>query len=108
MRCIIRVIRKLKGLTSMRRVKGVYILGADGFDLAYGPDERMDIAAMVDLLGPRLDRESLANHLDVLEDVEVILSGWGAPRLDEELLAMTPNLKAFFYAAGSLSSVLTD
>jgi phosphoglycerate dehydrogenase-like enzyme len=43
-----------------------------------------------------------------LHDVDYFLGSWGMPRLDEELLAATPSLKAVFYAAGSVKNFVTD
>ncbi len=37
-----------------------------------------------------------------LERVEVILSGWGCPRIDESVLDRAPHLRAIVHAAGSI------
>jgi phosphoglycerate dehydrogenase-like enzyme len=43
----------------------------------------------------------------VLAEVEVILSGWGAPAMDGAFLAAAPNLRVVFYGAGSIRRVAT-
>lgn len=43
-----------------------------------------------------------------LAGVDVIFSGWGAPRMDEEFLAHVPRLKAVFYAGGSVRYFVTE
>jgi phosphoglycerate dehydrogenase-like enzyme len=43
-----------------------------------------------------------------LAGVELILSGWGLPRLDARLLDALPSLRAVFHAAGSVKSFVTD
>ncbi|WP_106286541.1 NAD(P)-dependent oxidoreductase [Isoptericola sp. CG 20/1183] len=44
----------------------------------------------------------------VLRDVEVLVTGWGAPRLDAELLARAPRLRAVVHAAGSVKKFVTE
>jgi phosphoglycerate dehydrogenase-like enzyme len=45
---------------------------------------------------------------EALAEVEILFSGWGAPRMDEETLAYFPKLKVILYGAGSLKSTVTD
>ena len=45
---------------------------------------------------------NLAEHLPALADLEVIFSTWGMFAPADEQLAQMPNLKAVFYAAGSV------
>jgi len=90
-------------------MKALYILPSSSFDLIYGPDERRDIARAVTLLhSEALDPQAAQQHLDLLAEVEIIFSGWGAPVLDAAFLDRTPRLKAFFYGAGSLRGLVTD
>lgn len=41
-------------------------------------------------------------------EVEVIIGGWGLPKLDAEFLRQAPNLQAVFYAAGSVRGFMTE
>lgn len=43
-----------------------------------------------------------------LADVEVIVSGWGCPPIDEAVLAAAPRLRAVVHAAGSVKHHITD
>ena len=86
--------------------KGLYILGS--YELIYGPDERADIGKLVDIYAPPQTVESVQADRSVLADVEVILSGWGGPKIDEEFLADAPRLRAVFYGAGSIHGIVTD
>jgi phosphoglycerate dehydrogenase-like enzyme len=92
----------------MRRLRGLFVLNEQAYQLTYGPEELRDIQAKVDLVAPLQTAESVAEDPAILSDVEILLSGWGGPRLDEAFLAAAPALRACFYAAGSLSSVLSD
>ncbi|MGF0116940.1 hydroxyacid dehydrogenase [Promicromonospora sp. Marseille-Q5078] len=44
---------------------------------------------------------------DGLGDVEVLLTGWGAPRLDDDLLRRAPRLRAVVHAAGSVKPIVS-
>jgi phosphoglycerate dehydrogenase-like enzyme len=43
-----------------------------------------------------------------LADVEVVVSGWGAPTLDADVLARAPKLRTVLYAAGSVKGHIGD
>jgi len=92
----------------MDRLKGLYILDKQSFELIYGADEQRDIAVFVDILAPPQSKESVRANPSLLADVEVIFSGWGAPLMDRRFLAAAPNLRAVFYGAGSVRSFVTD
>jgi phosphoglycerate dehydrogenase-like enzyme len=89
-------------------LKALYILNSDAFERIYGPPEQAEVARLVEVIGPPQTAETIRQNLDRLAEVEIILSGWGAPRLDEALLEAAPNLKAIFYAAGSVRGFVTD
>ena len=88
--------------------KGALILGSWGLDQIYGPEERADLARMLDGTGSPMTAEEAKAHPDRLSDVEVILSGWGAPKLDADFLAAAPCLRVFLYGAGSVRGIVTD
>lgn len=90
------------------RLKGLYILDRESFRLIYGETEQEEIARLVDVIGPVQTRETIQANLQLLHDAEVLFSGWGMPRLDEEFLRHAPNLKAVFYGAGSIRYFTTD
>lgn len=93
----------------MNRPKAAYILGPGAYDIIYGPAEREDIASLVELVCDEcIPADALADHADTLADVEVILSGWGAPVFNEQLYQIMPGLKALFYGAGSIRKIMTD
>lgn len=47
-------------------------------------------------------------HRAALAKVEVLFSGWGAPVMEEPLLAAMPRLRAIFYAGGSVRYFATE
>ncbi len=92
----------------MQRLRGLYILDKEAFDLVYGPDEQRDIASLVDIVAPPQTKHSIEADRSLLAEVEVIFSGWGAPVMDEAFLSATPKLRAVFYGAGSVRSFVTE
>jgi phosphoglycerate dehydrogenase-like enzyme len=69
-----------------------------GADLA-----RLEAVAEVRTLG----RERAA-ILPQLASVDILLGSWGMPKLDAELLAAAPRLRAVAYAAGTVKGFVTD
>lgn len=89
-------------------LKALYILEAESLDVIYGPEEKRDLEMMVEFCGKPETGESIRKNLGVLENVEVIFSGWGGPIMDEEFLAAAPKLRGFFYGAGSIRRMTTE
>ncbi len=92
----------------MKKNKALYILNSNAFAMIYGLEEQREIDKLVDVYAPPQTKESIAKNPGLLDDVEVIFSGWGAPVMDEEFLAAAPRLKAVFYGAGSVKGFTTD
>nr|WP_204497909.1 hydroxyacid dehydrogenase [Aquibacillus albus] len=80
----------------------------DVFDLVYPAEVRQGIEEKAEVYAPPLTTDDVLKNPSILKDVEVIFSGWGAPKLDKAFLDAAPNLKALFYAAGSIKQVATD
>jgi phosphoglycerate dehydrogenase-like enzyme len=72
-------------------------------DLVYPADELARAAQCVDVLNPEGE---LPPHL--WPTVDIILGGWGMPVLDAAFLEAAPNVRAVFYAAGSVRGFMTD
>jgi phosphoglycerate dehydrogenase-like enzyme len=89
-------------------MKGLYLLAEQAFDLIYTPEIRQQIEQRVEIITPPQTHVSVAASPSILEEVELIFTGWGCPVFDEELLAHAPNLKAVFYGAGSIRYLITE
>ncbi|QKW59316.1 hydroxyacid dehydrogenase [Streptomyces sp. NA03103] len=57
---------------------------------------------------PVLDDLTTARARSVLADVELLITGWGCPPLDEEVLRAAPRLRAVVHTAGSVRGHVTD
>ncbi len=89
--------------------KGLFILDPYAYELIYGAELKNEIAHRVDLLAPEpMHKSEALKRPDLLAEVEVIFSGWGAPKMDAAFLAAAPKLKAVFYGAGSIRHFTSD
>ncbi len=96
----------------MPRPRALLCLNDDSCDRIYGPAERAGLDARLDWVATPLNaddfRERLANEPAAFADVQMLVSGWGCPVLDADLLNAMPQLQALFYGAGSIKRVMTD
>ncbi len=69
------------------------------------PRERLD--SLVNVIGEPVTADSILSF-PRLAEVECLFMGWGSPRLEEKLLAAMPNLRAVFYGAGSIRSIVSE
>jgi len=87
--------------------KAVYFCAQNSMDRVYGPAQRMDIAQRLDIPDTLVTRENWREHLGLLREAEAIVSSWEGAILDDELLAAMPNLKVYFYGAGTIHELMT-
>ena len=80
------------------------------FDQVLSAAEIDRLRESVDLLDIRKDEFPTDESLEDprLAKAEIILSGWGLPRMDARMLAALPSLRAIFHAAGSVKSFATE
>ncbi|MEZ5277435.1 MAG: hydroxyacid dehydrogenase [Opitutaceae bacterium] len=88
-------------------MKGIFILDPDSFARIYPREIEREIGQLLDLVAPSQTAESIRAQPFLMQDVDIVLSGWGAPRLDEAFLDAAPRLKAFLYGAGSIRNTVT-
>ena len=74
---------------------------------AYPADLRKELSGKVRILDPELTTGNWREHSDVLGRASFALATWGVPRLDQEFLSLAPNLRAIFYAAGTVKGFMT-
>jgi phosphoglycerate dehydrogenase-like enzyme len=90
-------------------INAAFILGTSAFADIYGDDCLRAIEPAARLLGPPCTAAQLwAAPPPWLAEVEVLFTGWDAPRLDGDLLARMPRLRAVFYGAGSVRPIASD
>ncbi len=84
---------------------GLYVMDPRYFDDVYGPDERAAIERHLRIDVPPCAAAEVTPAM--LADVEVLVTSWGGPRLDAELLAAAPKLALVLYGAGSVRPIVT-
>ncbi|MFC8074907.1 hydroxyacid dehydrogenase [Streptomyces sp. NPDC057307] len=83
----------------------IYAMDPARFDDVYGPEERAAVERYVTVPGPNRSADRL--RPDQLATAQVLITGWGAPRLDAGLLASAPRLELVLYGAASVRHVVT-
>ncbi len=68
----------------------------------YGHGRREQVAERCRVYPERITAKNFHEHAAELRDVEYVFSTWSLPTPTEEMLDALPNLKAVFYAAGSV------
>jgi phosphoglycerate dehydrogenase-like enzyme len=81
-------------------LKGIYLLDEAAYNKIYGEEQRKQIGQLVRIEAPLQTSQTISTNLSVLQDVDIILSGWGCPKLTAEFLAHAPRLKAIFLRSG--------
>lgn len=88
------------------RPKALFVLNSDAFNTIYD-GVYAELTQLADVYAPPQTAKSIGENPAILNDAEVIFSGWGCPTFDQSLLDHAPNLKAVFYGAGSIKNVVT-
>lgn len=91
----------------MAKINGVFLLNETQLKRIYGDDECDAIVSLVNIERRVVDIND-PKDAELLAAAEVVFSGWGAPVFDEALLERMPRLRAVFYGAGSVKSMITD
>ncbi|MDB6092712.1 MAG: glycerate dehydrogenase [Verrucomicrobia bacterium] len=89
------------------KLKALLLLEPGIRPLVYGAPERARIDGLLTLVAPPQSAATYARLGETLRDVEVIITSWGMPRIDEDFLQQFPRLKIVFYAAGSVRGFVT-
>lgn len=71
------------------------------FDLLFDDARLRRLRALAPSTGLAIDEGDLS-------DTEILVTSWGAPRLDAELLDRMPRLRAVVHAAGSVQQLVSD
>ncbi|MGP4002630.1 hydroxyacid dehydrogenase [Streptomyces sp. 8N706] len=83
-------------------------MGADTVRAALTSDMRHRLAAVVELAPDLIAAEPPAAYgREALADTDILITGWGCPRLDASALDQAPRLRAVVHAAGSVKHLLS-
>lgn len=85
------------------------VMDADAFALLFDETRQARLAEMADTAGRMLITDLDDPSVDpLLADTEVLVTSWGAPRLDAARLTRMPRLRAVLHAAGSVQWLVSD
>lgn len=76
------------------------------FEQLMSAEARSGLARIADLRGPVFDDFSSPEAQAVLPDVEVLITGWGCPKIGPDVLEAAPHLRAIIHAGGVISDKL--
>lgn len=88
-------------------MKARFCLSREAWELIYGEEVSREIARRTELDPEVITAEQAVAEPRLLAGTELLFSGWGGPKLDQELLTHMPDLKAVFYGAGSIRGMVT-
>lgn len=92
----------------MTKPRSIFILDDQYFSKIYSAQQIEAVREITLNDGQLHTVEMILSDSDSYADVEIIFSGWGCPDLDEAFLAALPALRAIFYGAGSVKSLVTN
>lgn len=84
------------------------ILKNDLYGEAYGTSEINDICSMIDVIHEPISSEEMISNPGILSDCDIVMADWGSPKFDAHILEFAPELKAIFYAGGSIRGIVGD
>lgn len=89
-------------------MKALLAMPQDQQHLMFTPAQLEELAALTEIDVGRTVPDLVQATDDELRDVEVLLTGWGSPRVDEEALARLPRLRAVVHTAGTMRHIATE
>lgn len=88
--------------------RSIFLLPDDKKELIYSADAVKRIQELTSNDGLAHNAEQILKDPASYQDVELVFSGWGSPKLDQALIDSLPQLQAYFYASGSVSHITSD
>ncbi|MFE6995873.1 hydroxyacid dehydrogenase [Microbacterium sp. NPDC057659] len=89
------------------RLSVAFAMSAVSLERVFPPERQAAIAEIAEIRGILTEFDS-ADALGVLAEVEVIVTGWGAPVVDLAVLDAAPRLRAVLHSAGSVKPYIAQ
>ncbi|MEU5346400.1 hydroxyacid dehydrogenase [Streptomyces sp. NPDC020766] len=88
------------------RPAALFAMTAENVPQIFPPDVLARLGDAVEI-DPTLTAENFTDTRvrDALADTEILITGWGCPRIDEAVLDAAPKLRAILHAAGSVKGL---
>ena len=88
--------------------KGLFVIRPYWFDRIYASEDRELLRSRVDFPDRAFTAGEVRENPELLQDVEMLFSGWDGGRLDADFLDAAPRLKVVFFGGGSVRNLVTD
>ncbi|HTV74879.1 MAG TPA: hydroxyacid dehydrogenase [Candidatus Acidoferrales bacterium] len=90
-----------------RRPKALIALNPEANLHTFGPGQRARLESLVDLVrATPIERWDEPRVADELAQIEILITGWGAPAVDRAILAAAPHLALIAHLAGSVKGLV--
>ncbi|MFB7935033.1 hydroxyacid dehydrogenase [Streptomyces sp. NPDC056039] len=91
-----------------QRPQALFAMAAENVPLVFPPEVLARLRESVDIDPDLVARDFTDPRVrDVLARTEILVTGWGCPRIDETVLDAAPRLRAVLHSAGSVKSFAT-
>lgn len=88
----------------MSKVRAAFFNNGTSIDMVFGQGRRQQVESMTDMFPVLISSQNFDEHAEALARVQVVFSTWGMPDLNVAQIERLPDLKAIFYAAGSVKA----
>lgn len=88
--------------------RGLLVLSPHSRDNVFGPELLAQVQTLLQIDHPICTPEQLIADPALLKDVKVLVTGWGAPKLDEHALSQADALELVLFGGGTLGPVMTQ
>lgn len=88
--------------------EALYMLAEKNYPVVYPPRVRAELDRRLEVRDRPVGRDELADATARWPGVRVLLTGWGAPRLDGGLLDRLPDLRLVSHAGGTVRALVSD
>jgi len=89
-------------------IKAAFVMGRSNLPTLFSPEDLARLRGIVTLLDPEpVSDFTVPGTLGRLGDVELLITGWGAPLIDAFVLDHLPRLRCIVHAAGTVKTFLS-
>lgn len=93
---------------SVQTHAGLFVIRPYWFDLMYVDEDRELMRGRIEIPERAFTSAEVNENPDLLEEVEMIFSGWDGITLNKRVLDAAPNLKAVFFSGGSVRNLVSE
>ncbi len=105
----LRAVSKTNGKSRVAcKAKGLFVIRPYWFERMYVDEDRELMRERIEIPERAFTFAEVNDDLRMLEEVEMIFTGWDGISLDKRVLDAAPNLKAVFFSGGSVRNMVSE